>query len=438
MPLNISEWRSSHVQAWLAFRVELPQYLPFFKEGSVDGLVLLKHVDDKLLESCLGVSSVLHRKKIVEGIAALREQQKEYNEKLNNQVKKKATLESDNKEKIKPKQAEKPKTKSSKTKTKKNKSTTSTVPKTVFADVREQNEISRVKIERDIKAYRKTTHLDDEEKQEQDWPFGYSLNNMKSNKSGAYENVMVNILNSNDLKVSKDHFSEPVECKNKTLPTTRTCEEIIDILKHAMLKVSRRLIEFEKLKEKKTNLDEDIETVEKNTINLIMQARNEVATSNHKFVNEDQIIVSNIENDDNYEDDENDSILSGSVPSYNAALNAEPYEGHYSDQSDNYNSSDEDDLMSETEPPPSYRNLSSPLPQIATSNNLSRIQTKFIDEKKSELYDNCEVIFNAFLELSNEAAWLSKVQRLTRLKFMGGIESILKIKMSWGQFGGVW
>ena len=393
-------------------------------------------MDDKLLESCLGVSSVLHRKKIVEGIAALREQQKEYNEKLSNQEKKKATLESDKIEKVKPKQAENPKAKSSKTKPKKKKAT-STVPKTVFADVREQNEISRVKIERDIKAYRKTAHLDDEEKQEQDWPFGYSLNNMKSNKSGAYENAMVNILNSNDLKVSKDHFSEPVECKIKTLPTTRTCEEIIDILKHAMLKVSRRLIEFEKLKEKKTNVDEDIETVEKNTINLIMQARNEVATNNHKIVN-DQIRVSSIENDDYYEDDENDSIISGSLPSYNAALNAEPYEGHYSDQSDDDNSSDEDDLMSETDPPPSYRNISSPLPQIATSNNLSRIQTKFIDEKKSELYDNCEVIFNAFLELSNEAAWLSKVQRLTRLKFMGGVESILKIKMSWGQFGGVW
>jgi SAM domain (Sterile alpha motif) len=61
LPVDVHQWRSSHVLAWISFKMELPQYVPNFKEASVDGLVLLKHVDDKTLQDSLGIAVVLHR-----------------------------------------------------------------------------------------------------------------------------------------------------------------------------------------------------------------------------------------------------------------------------------------------------------------------------------------------------------------------------------------
>lgn len=51
LPNDIRKWRNAHVQAWVAFQMELPQYIDSFQEASIDGLMLLNYVDEKVQAS---------------------------------------------------------------------------------------------------------------------------------------------------------------------------------------------------------------------------------------------------------------------------------------------------------------------------------------------------------------------------------------------------
>lgn len=75
LPRNVVQWRTVHAQAWVAFVLELPQYVPQFQSGSIDGLLLLHHVDDEVLHSALGITDELHRKKICRAIQELDKKQ---------------------------------------------------------------------------------------------------------------------------------------------------------------------------------------------------------------------------------------------------------------------------------------------------------------------------------------------------------------------------
>ena len=80
LPLDIKTWRNAHVLAWLAFRMELPQYMESFSHASIDGLVLTKHVSADTLRNSLDVTDELHVQKILEGINVLQERQKKIDE----------------------------------------------------------------------------------------------------------------------------------------------------------------------------------------------------------------------------------------------------------------------------------------------------------------------------------------------------------------------
>ena len=54
-------------------------------------------------------------------------------------------------------------------------------------------------------------------------------------------------------------------------------------------------------------------------------------------------------------------------------------------------------------------------------------------------FDRMELIFKTFIKLQNNGAhWLGANNKLTRLKFLGGIESILKLRMDHAQFDMLW
>jgi hypothetical protein len=84
LPNNVSKWRVLHVQAWLAHIMELSQYCEPFKRASIDGIVLIKHVDENVLEDLLGVNNDLHLKKLMIGIHALQDQYKDIEKEANN------------------------------------------------------------------------------------------------------------------------------------------------------------------------------------------------------------------------------------------------------------------------------------------------------------------------------------------------------------------
>jgi Ca2+-dependent lipid-binding protein/Ca2+-binding EF-hand superfamily protein len=53
--------------------------------------------------------------------------------------------------------------------------------------------------------------------------------------------------------------------------------------------------------------------------------------------------------------------------------------------------------------------------------------------------DRINCVFSAFVQRNNNAArWLGPNSKLTRIKFEGGIESILRLRMEWEQFDALW
>ena len=68
---RIHKWNAFHVARWIEHDLELPQYADIFFDGAVDGQLLLS-LEEKDLVADLGVNHRLHRKKILRNIARLR------------------------------------------------------------------------------------------------------------------------------------------------------------------------------------------------------------------------------------------------------------------------------------------------------------------------------------------------------------------------------
>jgi len=67
---SVTAWKTGDVSAWLA-DMELAQHAPAFKAAAIDGTMLLTLTEADLAKE-LGVSSGLHRKKIMMGVSQLR------------------------------------------------------------------------------------------------------------------------------------------------------------------------------------------------------------------------------------------------------------------------------------------------------------------------------------------------------------------------------
>lgn len=67
---SVSSWKTTDVGLWLT-SLELPMHVDAFKSHSVDGFMLLVLTEEDLYKT-LGVSSPIHRKKIMLAIGELR------------------------------------------------------------------------------------------------------------------------------------------------------------------------------------------------------------------------------------------------------------------------------------------------------------------------------------------------------------------------------
>ena len=74
-PSNIQSWMSAHVERWLLFVIQLPQYTDKFREKGIDGPALLE-ITDECLQDSMGVDDTMQIDRFRRNIAKLQEQQK--------------------------------------------------------------------------------------------------------------------------------------------------------------------------------------------------------------------------------------------------------------------------------------------------------------------------------------------------------------------------
>ena len=119
----------------------------------------------------------------------------------------------------------------------------------------------------------------------------------------------------------------------------------------------------------------------------------------------------------------------------------------YKDNNEDDNEDEDDD--EDTAPPPQYEEegyltppySSRPISGLSTGGLSNGRQTRQLQTQKqpTRAQDRVNVIFRAFVDAqNNKAKWLGKNEKLTRLKFQGGIERVLRLKMTWQQFDCLW
>jgi Ca2+-binding EF-hand superfamily protein len=313
------------MQGWLAHHLDLPQYVKPFEEASIDGLLLLKYIDEATLNDELGVRTNLHRKKIMEAIAELRAQQDRYeSDKQQHQLKQKQQHqlkeEEAEEEKLtgtakKPKGKQKAKKKAVSASASKHHKTAAasataaamtapvSVSASVIPEVRESSQISRVKLERSLRLSREMERLNKEKASAKaaTWGFEYTgasnpllddaaaaamgdMMTMSSPKVGSahYQRAMQRLLQSTELGgddaallstststslnlglSTKIATTRPL----KTVPKGSSPMEIKMLLKGAMHGVASRLEMIEKVKIERSkllnsDLEEDLQGLE--------------------------------------------------------------------------------------------------------------------------------------------------------------------------------
>jgi hypothetical protein len=364
LPLSVHDWRAAHVQAWLGLKLDLPQYIPKFKEAAIDGLVLLNCVDKQVLNDTLLITGI-HNDVIYNGIQALKKQQYDYDRK------KEAAL--------KAQLAEQKAVEETLKKKKKKKKKTDEKAQTWFGDVREHNAIERVKLMREMKTLREKQSKEKQKVQERSatWKFEYNglpkpvsdseeMWNMSNNAGTSnsknttlFEQTMNNIFQNEDI-LQGTMSTNPK--KHKEIRSDCSFEEVLAITKAAMYEVSTRLVEIERIKDENNQLKND--------------------------------------------DLEDDDVLLLSKKSSHVGTNK------------NISYDDEDD---EEEPPPAY------------------IEEFPLSSRPVKEYNRTKLLFQEFVnQKNNHARWLGENNKLTRLKLLGGLTSILHLQIPRDVFDVFW
>ena len=408
MPADITTWRATHVQAWVAYRLDLPECVENFREASIDGLVLLKYVDDVALRD-MKVTNILHRRKILEGISMLQVRQEELEEKKREAL---ALKELEKRKNDQLKEKKKGKKKKKKTKRKKVKPVSAPIMSWT-GEVREHNGVERVKLIRDMRLMRarqqeKKALLDS---RSSTWRFEYS-GAPKPSSGDLYEalssdktasNLFSNAMKSLSRSEKLDLINQPREAR--TIPSTCPFEEVLMLVKGAMYEVSERLMQIEYVKrnaEKKR--DSDLDDILITMPSFTAPGGDEDLPQNHEGAEED------LKHDSDPEDIDGD-------------------EGDEADEED----ADEEGEEEEEGPPP-YDDVSEPPPPYEAA-----VLTNLYSAEPEVPPDRITLVFQAFIDQQNNGAkWLGSNGKLTRLKFSGGIETILGLTMRWEQFDTLW
>jgi hypothetical protein len=469
LPADVKKWRCAHVQAWLAVRLELPQYTEAFQQASIDGLVLLNHIDRDALQTSLEIVDPLHCQKILEGIRVLREKQKEVDAEAERERLKRLQAKKEEDERKRAamealmKESEKKVKQEGKAKKKKK---AKPVPKTYFGEVREQNIVDRARIEREMRLYRteKQKLQDKVDQASRTWKFEYTgAPQPKSDTiwdsdlfgrqmgSAAYRRTMtMDILNS-DKFATENRARAPATVKVRTVPTSCSPEEVLALVKGAMYDVSEWLLEVDRIERRRDAVQgSDLRDVNNTAFLTLLEAgttednqedyapaeeenyeeRDQQAVDEHSLVEPSTELPPPPAYDD-------DALMDGSE--------VDDAEGEDDDAFDGVAPPPYDMLSFGDEDGPYYRPSSPGLAPSSPPNNAklrSLIYSgagdlPYADELPEP--DRMTLVFNALVgQQNNNAAWLGKNQKLTRMKLYGGFESLLRLKVDWTQFDALW
>ena len=514
LPPNVAEWRASHVQAWISYKLDLPQYNGDFQEASVDGVVLLSgYIDDETLRTALNVENDLHRQKILLGIEELKTRQKEVDqdeaakrkaahekkkaleeareeerklrekkekERRDKEAKRLAKEEADAAKKEAKKAAKKAKKgkKSAKAKAAM-KESDDTKTKTYAGEVREQNEIARVKMEREIRKWHKARAAKALKDGNTTWAFEYTgLPRPQKEADGvwgfgeapAHKNAVSALLNSMEFRKGTlgNKAARSAQMAITQIPKTASTTEVLAIVKGAMYQVSGWLVDLEDREAERLlfegrdldaldDLDALVQTVgalsppKPNTVKLsdiptatAALALSDVSGGGAAGEGSEELPMYSV------------GGLSEELPEYSLA--AEPSESELPEYTPAERESAGNNVKvpapateseaPETSTPAPFPSLNSLSPSRPTSGSslpdspaakVRRILEKTSSRPTLRKSDRVGAIFRAFVGLQNNgAAWLGTNSKLTRIKFQGGFETILRLRIHWQQFDALW
>ena len=444
LPASIADWRLAHVQAWLAFQVELPMHMTAFQKASIDGFMLVRHVDDDLLATTLGVDDELHRKKILEHIDMIkvrqeavdlelekrrklelkrveaeereRQEEEERQELLEKERKakelKKASLKKVREEESADDDVDKAggdKKKASVRSAGGKKVLASTFPKpsaTGGNPTTEQNQIDRVKLERAVK-----THNAEKRRKEalaaaalmdknRTWKFEYTgspkataltdiwgADTGKKEGTKSYLRAMAAI--TGDV-LGSEEMTQPLQVgtfrKIKTISKTSVLDEVLAEVKEAMFALSTRLIEVRRRQSKADTLkDDDLEAE-----------------------------IGDLDEYAELPPPEEDESPEFEPPPFDEALAHEAVE------------SDENEASQ----------LIIGEPALVPRTAPRRPGHGQVEDK----LDRMQLVYEALVHQTNNDSFSTTTQndKLTRLKLYGGLESLLRLRVSWSQFDALW
>ena len=468
LPADVKQWRCAHVQAWISFQMELPQYAEAFQKASIDGLVLVRHINRDTLQNAMEITDPLHCQKILEGVRILSDKQKQIDAQAERERIQKLQAKKEEEERKRAamaelqKQSEKKLKKSEKTK--KRKKVSKVQPKTYFGDVREQNEVDRARLEREVRL----RHAEDRKRQEQaesasrTWKFEYTGAPQlkaadtiwdsdlfsKTTGSSAYRRTMaLGVLTSEQFHGDHAMPSAPSASKVRNVPRNCSPEEVLALVKGAMFDVSEWLLEVDRIeRRRRAAQDSDLTDANDEQFLTFLLARDEAEMGAYN---------SDDEPDSHYPVGLEDfsAVDSESLPpAYEDVVDADQAQSSVTD----YHGEDADDDMEE--PPPAYEEvvgysctahsdrrhklLPPPSPSPPNSKLLSFIQTGAGDPVQHEGQrepDRMTLIFRALVgQHNNNARWLGSNTKLTRMKLYGGFESLLRLRIEWTQFDALW
>lgn len=304
LPSDVKQWRSAHVQAWISFQMELPQYAESFQKASIDGLVLIKHVTRDTLQNSLDIADPLHCQKILEGVQVLQNRQKEVDEAAEKERIKKLQKKKEEEDRKRAmmaelqKEAEAKKKREGKERDKGNKKIKKksaggkAAPKTYFGEVREQNVVDRARIERDMRTYRgeRQKQIDKADLASRTWKFEYTGAQQpkaetiwdsdpfgRKQGTSAYRKTMaLDILGSQHFRASDDMPRAPSLTKLRNVPRNCAPEEVLALVKGAMYDVSNWLVEVEKIERRKSVVrDSDLGDANDDKVLTLLQQQEE-------------------------------------------------------------------------------------------------------------------------------------------------------------------
>jgi Ca2+-binding EF-hand superfamily protein len=491
LPPNVMEWRASHVQAWVTYKLDMPQYNGDFQEASVDGMVLLSCIDDDTLKTALHVDVDLHRTKILLGIAELKSKQKEIDveedrkrkqdherkkaiedakeeerkvkekkekERRDKEARKAAKEELDAANKAAKKMAKKAKKGKKAAKAKAAMQENTAEPKKFAGEVREQNEVARVKMAREVRKFHKARRAAAAANSgNPTWAFEYTgAPRPRPEDDGvwgfgeapSHKNAVSALLNSKEFRRGAlgAKASRSAQMAVKTIPANASTTEVLAVVKGAMYQVSGWLVELEN-READRLLVEGADLDALDDLDALMDTMEATRASAPPQPN--SFKLSDIPTTTQPVD------LGDELPSYSYELPA------YSE------TEAEEDLpeYTTTLPAPAPESetpetTTLEIPTIATlpPERPCTLRTAELPEspaakvrnilQKSHSHksgvvrnrnDRVGAIFRAFVGLQNNgAAWLGSNNQLTRLKFQGGFETILRLKIHWQQFDALW